>query len=61
MEVVRNFIENIDKFDKQNKINIDTDYNDEEGETVKSYLEHHLEEIDKSELSNLIDFDNEKI
>ncbi len=61
MEIVKKFIDDIDKFDKQNKIYIDEDYNDEEGETVKSYMEHHLEEIEKSELSDLIDFDNEKI
>jgi hypothetical protein len=61
MEIVKKFIEDIDTYDKLNKIYIDNDYNDEEGETVKLYLEHHLEEIDREELSKLIDFDNENI
>lgn len=58
MDKVKKFIENIDKFDKQNKTYILNDYNDEDGDTVKLYLEHHLEEVSKEELSNLIDFED---
>ena len=58
MDKVKNFIENIDKFDKLNKTYIHNDYIDEDGDTVKLYLEHHLEEISKDEISILIKFDN---
>ena len=58
MDKVKNFIENIDKFDKLNKTYIHNDYSDQDGDTVKFYLEHHLEEISKDEISILIDFDN---
>jgi hypothetical protein len=58
MDKVKNFIENIEKCDKLNKTYILNDYNDEDGDTVKSYLEHHLEEVEKLELSNLINFDD---
>jgi hypothetical protein len=58
MDKVKNFIENVDKFDKLNKTYILNDYNDEEGDTVKFYLEHHLEEVGKDELSTLINFDD---
>ncbi len=61
MGKVKNFIENIEKFDKQNKTYIFNDYNDEECDTVKFYLEHHLEEVGRDELSNLINFDDKSI
>ncbi|CAD0005574.1 DUF2004 domain-containing protein [Flavobacterium salmonis] len=55
MDKVKKFIGNIDKFDKLNKTYI---HNDEDGDTVKFYLEHHLEEISKDEISTLINFDD---
>lgn len=58
MDKVKNFIENIEKCDKLNKTYILNDYNNEDGDTIKSYLEHHLEEVEKEELSNLINFDD---
>lgn len=58
MDKVKNFIGNIDKFDKLNKTYIHNDYSDEDGDTVKFYLEHHLEEISKDEISILINFDD---
>ncbi|REG88536.1 DUF2004 domain-containing protein [Flavobacterium aquicola] len=58
MDKVKNFIGNIDKFDKLNKTYIHSDYSDEDGDTVKFYLEHHLEEISKDEISTLINFDD---
>ncbi len=58
MDKVKNFIEKIDKFDELNKTYILNDYNDEDGDTVKFYLEHHLEEVGKEELSKLINFDD---
>ena len=61
MDKVKNFIENIEKFDILNKNYILDDYNDEEGDTVKFYLEDHLEEIGKDELSTIINFDDTTI
>lgn len=61
MDKVKNFIENIEKYNKLNKTYILNDYNDEDGDTVKSYLEHHLDEVEKEELSNLINFDDKTI
>jgi len=61
MTAVKNILENIAKLDQQNKVYINNDYNDEDGDTVRFYLEHHLEEVDKQELSTLIDFNNKII
>ena len=55
LDVVRRFIENLDKLDKQNKVYIDQDFNDEDCDTVKSYLEHHIDEIPPEDLDQLID------
>lgn len=55
---VKSFIQNIEKFDKLNKTYILNDYNDEDGDTVKFYLEHHLEEVGEDELSTIIDFED---
>ncbi|QNN40462.1 DUF2004 domain-containing protein [Pedobacter roseus] len=53
---VKNFIEKLEKFDNLNKTYILNDYNDEDGDTVKFYLEHHLEEVDKEDLTKLVNF-----
>lgn len=58
LDKVKNFIEKLEKFDKLNKTYILDDYNDEDGDTVKFYLEHHLEEVDKEELTKLVNFDD---
>jgi hypothetical protein len=61
VDTVKNFIENVENvenFDNLNKTYILNDYNDEDGDTVKFYLEHHLEEVGKDELSKLINFDD---
>ena len=58
LDKVKNFIEKVEKFDKLNKTYILNDYNDEDGDTVKFYLEHHLEEVDKEELTKLVNFDD---
>jgi hypothetical protein len=61
LDNVKNFIERIEKFDTLNKTYILNDYNNEDGETVKSYLEHHLEVVEKDKLSTIISFDNTTI
>lgn len=58
LDKVKNFVEKLEKFDKLNKTYILNDYNDENGDTVKFYLEHHLEEVDKEELTKLVNFDD---
>lgn len=58
MHKVKNFIENIEKYNKLNHTYILNDHNDEDGDTVRSYLEYHLEEVEKEELSGLINFDD---
>ncbi|RZK30141.1 MAG: DUF2004 domain-containing protein [Hymenobacter sp.] len=58
MKSVKKIIDDIPRLDKQNKVYIDNDFNDENGDTVRFYLEHHLEVADKQELSTLIDFND---
>lgn len=55
MESIKYILENIEKFNKQNKIYIDNDFNDKKGKIVKSYLKHHLEQLNEEELDILID------
>ena len=61
LDAVKNFIEKIADFNKKNKKYIAQDYSNEDCDTVKTYVEHHLEEMDKAELSGLVDFDNKSI
>jgi hypothetical protein len=42
---IKNFIENIGKFDKQNQGYIKNDFDDENGDTVKEYVTFHIEEL----------------
>ncbi|WP_426473825.1 DUF2004 domain-containing protein [Chryseobacterium balustinum] len=58
MDKVKNFIENIEKYNKLNHTYILNDYNDEDGDTVRSYLEYHLKVVEKDALSDLINFDD---
>jgi Protein of unknown function (DUF2004) len=54
LETVKAFIDNIRIHDINNRKYIDRDYNDEDADTVKLYLEHHLEELGENELATLI-------
>lgn len=58
MDLIKNFLAQLQQLDQQNKTYIANDYEDEEGDTVRPYIEHHLEEIGRDELSAFIDFDN---
>jgi Protein of unknown function (DUF2004)/Uncharacterized protein conserved in bacteria (DUF2262) len=58
LDIIKQFIENISEFDKKNKKYIEQDYADEDCDTVRTYIEHHIENFDKDELSEFIDFDN---
>ncbi|MDY0933353.1 hypothetical protein [Chryseobacterium sp. CFBP8996] len=53
MDKVKNFNENIEKYNKLNHTYILNDYNDEDGDTVRSYLEYHLKVVEKDALSDL--------
>lgn len=58
LDQVKNYLENIETFNRLAKSYILEDYHNEEGDTVKLYLEHHLEEVEQDELSTLINFDD---
>lgn len=42
---LKNFVENITKFDKQNQGYIKSDFDDEHGDTIKEYVTFHIEEL----------------
>lgn len=53
LELAKQFIDNIRIHDLKNHKYIEADYSDENGETVRSYLEHHVEELGELELADL--------
>jgi hypothetical protein len=61
LDKVKEFIEKIAELDAKNKVYIEEDYTDEEADTVKTYVQHHLEEIDREALAALVDFENKTI
>ncbi|THU39161.1 DUF2004 domain-containing protein [Niastella caeni] len=61
MDLVKKFLENLKDYDSKNRKYIEQDFADEDGDTVKTYVEHHLEEIDKDDLAELVDFNNKSI
>jgi len=54
LEIAKRFLEQVADFDLRNKIHIEADFNDEEADTVRTYIEHHLEDMDPEELNELI-------
>lgn len=54
LETVQHFIDNIRIFDINNKNYIVNDYNNKDGDAVKFYLQHHLEELGNTELAALL-------
>ena len=54
LEVVKQIIENLRIHDINNKKYIQNDFEDKNGETVKFYIENHLEELASDDLDNLI-------
>lgn len=54
LEAAKQFLENIRIHDLNNKKSIQKDFDDEEGDTVRTYLEHHIEELPTDDLSQLI-------
>lgn len=55
------FIDQISRIDIQNRIYIDKEYDNVEGEIVKEYLNYHFDELDKEDLYELVDFGNTAI
>ncbi len=54
LETVKQFLENLRIHDLNNKKWIQKDFDDEEGDTVRTYLEHHIEELATDDLNDLI-------
>lgn len=61
LDILKDFISNISDLDIKNQKYIESDYTNEECDTVKTYILHHLEELDRKELSTLIDFTSKSI
>ncbi|MEO1514054.1 MAG: DUF2004 domain-containing protein [Bacteroidota bacterium] len=57
---VKFLLETIDAQDVKNKGFIKDNYKDEEEETVRDYLNEHLEELE-DELAEIVDFDNDQL
>ncbi|MBK6634666.1 MAG: DUF2004 domain-containing protein [Chitinophagaceae bacterium] len=58
LAIVKDFIDNIRIHDINNRKYIDNDYNEDEGDTVKFYVQHHLEDLGENELTTLIDINS---
>jgi hypothetical protein len=54
LESAKQFIDNLRIHDLNNKKYIQNDFEDEDGDTVRLYLEHHLEELGVDDLNHLI-------
>ncbi|MDB5202361.1 MAG: hypothetical protein JWQ27_1770 [Ferruginibacter sp.] len=54
LETMKRFIENIRIYDGNNKGYIQKDYADDDGDTVKPYLQHHLDELAEDDLEDLL-------
>lgn len=54
LEIVKHFLENIRIHDLNNKKYIQNDYEDGDGDTVRSYIENHLEELGTDDLDRLV-------
>ncbi len=61
LDIAKRFIEQIADFDFKNKKYIEQDFKDNNSDTVREYIDHHLEELGEDELSELIDPTKKKI
>lgn len=52
MDILKGFIENLGTYDKSNKNYIENDYTDKNGDTVKEYLQHHLDLVEEDGLDD---------
>jgi len=53
LELVKHFIDNIRIHDLNNKKLIQQDFDDEDADTVRTYIEHHQEELASDDLEEL--------
>jgi hypothetical protein len=61
LDIVRKFIDNLADLDRKNKEYIDQDFKNEVCDTVATYIEHHLEDLNENELAEVIDPGNKSI
>lgn len=59
LDLVKSFITRLSEFNKQNLVSIHEDFDD--GDTVKEYIEHHIQELASEDLAALIDRNNKKV
>ncbi len=59
LEIVKEFIDNIAEYSNKNRNYIESNYTSEHG-AVRLYVEHHLSELDKTELSGIVDFNTDR-
>ncbi|MEN7547192.1 DUF2004 domain-containing protein [Rapidithrix thailandica] len=57
-DFIKSILENIELEDSKNRTYIASDFKDEHGDTVKEYLEFHIEEL-AEELSEIMSFEDE--
>jgi hypothetical protein len=58
-QLIETFLDSIDRFDKQNKVLINDDY-EKEGESF-DYINFYLDEFDENEISKIVDNRDENI
>lgn len=58
MDKIKAFLENLNSINQQNYIHINKNYANLQGGTVEDYLIHHLSVMERSQLEQLIDFEN---
>ena len=61
LDIVKKFLENLPALDQNNKQYIKQDFENEDGDTVVTYVEHHMSELDEDDLGDIIDFENQAI
>lgn len=60
LDALAKLLTSLAEVDRENQVYIEKDFNGA-GDTVKTYIDHHLENIDEGELKELIDTGNEAI
>ncbi|MBS1743493.1 MAG: DUF2004 domain-containing protein [Bacteroidetes bacterium] len=60
LEIAKRFLEQVTDFDFKNRKYIADDFNNENADTVKTYIKSHLEEMGEDELNELLDAGDKK-
>ena len=58
LDRVKEFLGSLAEYDRKNKAYIEEDFNNDEGDTVRTYVTHHLENIPEDEMADLLQSDN---